>query len=146
VLLTVDANQEGRDIHHLLPHPDVTLTDEHTGVMQRLSKILLEHERLETTAHNVSSLNTEHVIQLTLVFVQQSQTRAAAEQSLALENALRVFLIKGQKLSGGLTHLCQHHLNTPNLALVLQAKFSDNFHLIVQTFLLERTPRSFRGL
>ena len=32
VLLGVQADNEGRDVHHLLANPDVALADQHTGV------------------------------------------------------------------------------------------------------------------
>ena len=126
--------------------PDVALANEDTCMVERLREILLEHQSLKAATHDVSSLDTQHIIQLALVLIKKTQTRAAAEKSLTLENTLGILLIESEKISSGFTHLGQHNLNTPNLTLVFQAEFPDNFHLTVQALLLEGTPRSLRGL
>jgi hypothetical protein len=115
-------------------------------MMQRLGQILLEDQCLKTAAHNIRSLDTQHIIELTLVLIEKTKACAAAEKSLSLEDSLRVFLIEGEQISGGFTHLGQNHLNAPNLTLVLQAELADNLHLIIETLLLERTTRSLRSL
>ena len=43
VLLRVEPDNEGGDVDHLLPHSDVSLSDEHTRVMDRFSQPELEH-------------------------------------------------------------------------------------------------------
>merc|ERR1719272_2266753 len=48
VLLRVQPNHEGRDVHELLSDTDVTMTDHDTGVVDRLGEAKLEHLCLET--------------------------------------------------------------------------------------------------
>ena len=43
MLLTVDAHEEGGDVHQLLPDADVTLSDEDAGVVDGLGQGLLVH-------------------------------------------------------------------------------------------------------
>ncbi len=124
----------------------MALANQNTSMMQRLGQVLLEHKSLKAPAHNIRSLDTQHIIELTLVLIQQTKAGTAAEESLTLEDSLRVLLVESEKVSGGFTHLSQNHLNTPNLTLVLEAELADNLHLTVETLLLERTTRSLRGL
>ena len=43
MLLTVDTDEEGGDVHQLLPHADVALADQDTGVVDGLGQGLLVH-------------------------------------------------------------------------------------------------------
>ena len=43
--------------------PDVTLTDQHTGVVDGLGQATLEHEGLEATLHEVLNLEGQNVIE-----------------------------------------------------------------------------------
>jgi hypothetical protein len=124
----------------------VALADQNTCVVKGLGKALLEDQSLKAASHEIRNLDTENVIQLALVLVKKTQAHAAPEKRRTLENALRVLLVEGKKLTSVLTHLSEKELDTPNLALVLQAELSDNLHLIVETLLLERPTRGLRCL
>ena len=43
MLLRVEPDDEGGDVDHLLPHTNVPLSDQHTGVMNALSEPELEN-------------------------------------------------------------------------------------------------------
>jgi hypothetical protein len=100
--------------------PDMAVADQNTSVMQRDRQVSLVHESLKAPAHNIRSLDAQHIIEFTLpLLIQKAKAGTTAEESLALEDSLRVLLLKSKKISGGFTHLSQNHLNTPNFTLVL---------------------------
>jgi hypothetical protein len=124
----------------------VALADQDTCVVKGFRKALLEDQGLQAAGHKIRNLDTKNVIQLALVLIQKSQTHAAPKKSRTLEDTLRALLIKSEELTSVLPHLSEQKLDTPNLALVLQAELSDNLHLTVETLLLERPTRGLRCL
>lgn len=124
----------------------MALTDEDTGMVKGLRKVLLENKSLQPSGHNVTNLHGKHVIQLALVLLKETEAHTPAEERITLEDALRVLLIKGEQHTSVSTHLGEEERNTPHLTLVLETELADNLHLIVEALLLERTPRRLRGL
>jgi len=61
--LRFDTHHERGDVHDLATHTDVTLTDQHTGVVDGLGQTTLEDESLEATLHEVLEVEGQHVIQ-----------------------------------------------------------------------------------
>ena len=86
VLLTVNANQETGHVADLPANPDVPLADQRPGVVVAPGDLQLEHLSLQTTFHELRDGQTQHVIQLALVLVQQTQTSHAAQEGLTLED------------------------------------------------------------
>ena len=115
-------------------------------MVKGLGKVLLEHEGLQPSRHDVANLDGKHVIQLALVLLKETQAHTPAEERVTLEDALRVLLIESEKHTSVGTHLSQEKGYTTDLTLVLEAELTDNLHLIIEALLLERTPRRLRGL
>ena len=83
VLLRGDAHHERGDVDRLLADSDVLLEDEHAGVVDGLSEVALLNEGLETTLKELRGGQTEHIIELALVVLQQTKSNHAADQGLA---------------------------------------------------------------
>lgn len=73
------------------------MTDEHTGVMDRLGETQLVDAGLETTLQEILNLQCQHVIESHAGFVEHSDTNETANESVTLEKALGVFLIESQE-------------------------------------------------
>lgn len=66
MVLRGGTDDEGWNVHHLLSDSDVSLEDEHTGVMDGLCKSALDDEGLEASFHELGDGQTEHIIELAL--------------------------------------------------------------------------------
>lgn len=62
--------------------PDVTLTDQHTSVMDGLGQSKLEHLCLQTTLQEILNLQTEHVIELHAGLIQDTNAHQTTQQSV----------------------------------------------------------------
>jgi hypothetical protein len=60
----------------------VSLTDEYSGVMDRLGEVSLHHEGLETTFHELSNGQTKDVIELALASVEESETNHTSDKGI----------------------------------------------------------------
>lgn len=118
--------------------PDVTLADEHSGVVDGLGEPSLEDKGLEAPLEEVLDGEGEHVIELVLGLVQEPVAVHAAEKGLALEDAARALLVQGQELTGVLADPRQHILHAPQLPLGPQPVLAHQLQLCIQTLLLER--------
>merc|ERR1711998_411155 len=139
--LRLDTHHERGNVHNLAAHTDVTLADQHTGVVDGLGQATLEHEGLEATLHEVLEGERQHVIETLLVLIEDSVADHAAHESLTLEDTSGVLLVLGEQGTGGGTDLGERQANTPDLLLVLQAVLANDLELSIETLLLERTPR-----
>ena len=62
MLLGVETDNEGGDVDHLLPHTDVSLPDEDTGVVDGLGESELEHLQKQNNEINlINSTDCVHV-------------------------------------------------------------------------------------
>merc|ERR1719356_2115668 len=73
VFLAVKADEERRDVADLFAHADVTLTDQHTGVVDGLGEAQLEHLRLEPPLHDLRRGQPQDVIELLLTLQEEPQ-------------------------------------------------------------------------
>ncbi len=79
--------------------PDVTLADEHTRMMDAFCETKLVDAGLQAALKKVFDLEGEHVIELHAGLVEHSDTNETANQGVALEQALRVFLVESEELT-----------------------------------------------
>ena len=89
--------------------PDVTLTDEDTGVVDGLGEAELVHAGLETTLQEVLDLKGKDVIELHAGLVEDTDTDQTANEGIAFEETLGVLLVKSEELTvgsvrGGILH------------------------------------------
>ena len=117
--------------------PNVPLVDQDTSVMDTLCKTELVDAGLQPTLQEILDLQGKHVIQFHTGLVQHADAHKAADERIALEEALWVFFIEGQELTtrcvsgllherdnrmlnlpGSATNFGQRKGNTPHFALV----------------------------
>ena len=79
--------------------PDVTLTDQNTGVVDRLGETKLVDASLQTTLQEVLDLQGQDVIELHAGLVEHTDTHQTANEGIALEETLGVLLVEGKKLT-----------------------------------------------
>ena len=106
------------------------LADEHASMVDRLGESELEDLSLETSLKEIVDVETEHVIELHFVLGQDTNTNQATEESISFEKTLGILILQGKELTGSLTDLSQGVLDAPDLTLVLQTEFSDDFQFL----------------
>ena len=97
------------------------LTDEDTGVVDRLGEATLEDLGLETTLQEVLDLQGQHVIETHTRLVEHTDTDETANQGVTLEKTLGILVIELEQLTGSTTDLGEDETNAPDLALVAEA-------------------------
>mmetsp|Transcript_13476 Transcript_13476/g.22116 ORF Transcript_13476/g.22116 Transcript_13476/m.22116 type:complete len:200 (-) Transcript_13476:28-627(-) len=146
VLLGVNSDQERRHIHNLLANTDMSLSDQDTSVVDRLSKSLLENFSLETAFHESLGGEGKDVLKGVLLISQKSISLKTADKGSSLEDTLGVLRVKSQKGTGGLSDFGKDKLHTPDLSLATKTVFTTELKLLVKTFLLVRTADRSKGL
>ena len=74
-----------------------------------------------------------------MLFIKNTNSDQSSEKSITFEQPLWVLVLKGQKVSGGFSDLGQEKLDPPDFFLVFKTKFTDEFQLGVESFLLVRS-------
>ena len=110
MLLGVEADHERGDVDDLLANtvaklvtqlietfrrdiPDVALADEHTSVVDGLSKTKLVDAGLKTALQEILDLQGQDVIELHAGLVEHTDTDKTANKGVTLEEALGVLLV-----------------------------------------------------
>jgi hypothetical protein len=82
VLLGGNAHHEGGDVDHLLADGDVLLADENASVMDGVSEVTLLDESLESSLKELGGGQTEDVIELALIVLEESESHHSADEGL----------------------------------------------------------------
>ena len=82
VLLGADTHHEGGDVDHGLANGDVSLEDEDTGVVNGVGEVALLDESLESALEELGGGQTEHIIELALVVLQETESHHSADEGL----------------------------------------------------------------
>ena len=82
MLLGGDADHEGGNVNGLLANGDVALLDHDSGVMDGVSESALLDEGLESSLKELRGGQTEDVIELALVVLQETETHHSADEGL----------------------------------------------------------------
>ena len=82
VLLGADANHKGWDIDSLFADGDVPSVNEDTGVVDRVGKVALLDESLQSALQELGRSQTEHIIELALVVLQETESHHSADEGL----------------------------------------------------------------
>jgi len=120
VALAVTTDKEGRNVNELLAHTDVTLEDQHTGVVDGASKLGLEHDGLETTLKEILMLKSKNVIELVLVLRENTHLVETTKHCTTLKHTALVILIKSQKETSTLAELGESVVHTVHLTLAAE--------------------------
>lgn len=133
VLLRVQSDDERGDVDNLLTNSDVSLVDEDSGVVDRSGKTQLEDLGLQSSFQEVFDSQGQDVIQLHLVFGQDTNSDQSSDQGVTFEQSLGVLFISGQKVSSGSSDLRQLETNSVDFSLVSQTVFTGELEFSVQT-------------
>ena len=90
VLLGADANHERGNIDGLFADSDVALEDEDAGVVDRVGEVALLDEGLQSALQELGRGQTEHIIELALVVLQQTESHHTADQGLTYQIASKL--------------------------------------------------------
>ena len=81
-LLGGSSHEERRDSDELLADGDVSLSDEDTGLMDGSGEVSLDNEGLETSFHELVDGQTEDVIELSLVLVEETKSDHSLDKGI----------------------------------------------------------------
>ena len=82
MLLGADTDHEGRNVNGLSSDGDVLLEDEDASLMDGGSEVTLLDERLQSSLHVLGGGQTEDIIELALIVLQESKTDHSADEGL----------------------------------------------------------------
>lgn len=99
----------------------MTLPDKHTRVVDRLGKAALEYLSLEAAFQEIFDLKRKYVIETHARFVEHANADEPSDERVALEEALRILVVKLKKLTRSTSDLGEDERDTPNLAFVAEA-------------------------
>ena len=145
VLLRRDSDHERGDVHELLADGDVSLSDHHSGMMDRVGDLLLGHEGLKSSLHELVDGQSKNVIELSLVLLEEAELDDSPDESISLEGSSGVVLVEGKKSSGGLSELGEGELDSPHFSLVSESVCSDDSQLVHESVSIEGFPWSLRS-
>ena len=100
MLLGIQSDDERRHVDDLLADADVALLDEDTGVVDGLGEAELVNAGLQAALEEVFDLEGEHVIELHAGLVEDTDADETADEGVAFEEALGVFFVEGEELTG----------------------------------------------
>ena len=144
--LGVDSDEEGRHVHELLADADVSLSDEHSGVVDGLGEAGLVDDGLQSSVEQSLGGQLQDVIELLLVVAEEPVPDHSSEKGGAFEQTLGVVGVQGEELSGSLSDLGQSVLDSPDLSLASQAVLAAESELLVESLLLVGSSRGLVGL
>ena len=101
---------------------------------------------LESSLHELGEGKTEHVIELSLVGLEETELDDSADKGFTLELSSGIIFLEGEELSGSLSELGENELDSPDFSLVLKAISTDNIELAKQPVLIVGLSWSLRSL
>ena len=82
MLLGCDTDHEGGDVDHGFADSDVSLVDEDAGVMDGVGESTLLNEGLKSAFEELGGSQTEDIIELALVVLQETESHHSADEGL----------------------------------------------------------------
>ena len=135
-----------RSIDQVLADSDVPLVNEDSSLMDRFGlEAFLVDSSLESLVEEFVDGQTQDVIELELFVAEEAVSVHSVEEGSAFEKSSGVFFLESEELTGGLSELGEEQMDSPDLTLVLETVLSDELQFVVDSFLLERSSRSFEG-
>lgn len=137
VLVGRGGDHEGRNVDHLLADSDVSLSDEHSGVMNGLGEGLVHAHGLKSSLEELIDGKTEDVIELSLALLEETELADSSDEGITFEKSSGISLVKSEELSGSLSELGEGQLDSPHLSLVTEAVSTDKLKLGGESLLIE---------
>ena len=111
----------------------MSLSDENSGVMDRFGESGFEDLGLQPSLEEVLHLEGEDVIQSHPLLVQHTDSDQSSDQSVSLEQSLRVLLLQFKQFSGGSSDLGEDERDSPDFPLVSESKLSRELQFGVES-------------
>ena len=86
MLLRADSHEVARNVNELLADGDVSLSDEDAGVMDGVGELSLGNDGLKTSLHHLGKGETEHVIELSLIFLEETESNHSSDKGITYIN------------------------------------------------------------
>ena len=74
--------------------PYMLLSDEHSGMVDRLGHSRLKHESLKTTLKEILDSKSQDIIELVLTLIQKTVSVHPPKQGLSLKNPTGILFVK----------------------------------------------------
>ena len=113
MLLGADTDHEGRNVNGLSSDGDVLLEDEDASLMDGGSEVTLLDERLQSSLQVLGGGQTEDIIELALIVLQESKTDHSADEGLTFKESSGIRLFHSEQDASGLSKLGEGELSSP---------------------------------
>jgi len=130
VLLGADADHEGGNVDSLFADSDVFLEDEDASVVDGVGEVALLDERLESALQELRGGQAEHIIELALVVLQQTESDHSTDQGLTFEKSSGISLLHREENTSSLSELGESELGSPHFSLAAEAVSTDQLEPI----------------
>merc|ERR1712099_29041 len=125
---------------------NVSLANKNARMMNGLGQSKLEDLGLQTSFQEILDFEAQNVIQLHSVFVKDSNTDQTTQECVTLEETTGILVLQGEQVTSSFADLGQSVLDPPDLTLVFQSIFANEFQFLIQTRFLEWTTGSRENL
>jgi len=95
-LLGGASHEERGDVDHLLADSDVSLSNEDSGLVDGSGEVSLDDEGLESALHELVDSQTQDVIKLSLVLVEEAKSDHALDEGITFENSSGIVGVHSQ--------------------------------------------------
>lgn len=145
VVLGGGSDVERGNVDHLLANGDVSLSQEDTGVVHRLGHVLLDEHGLEASFHELVKGQTENIIELSLAFLEETESHNSSDEGITFELSSWIVLIEGEQLTSSLSESGKSQLDTPDFSLTSETELANNLELGHESIPIERLSRGLGG-
>lgn len=146
MLLRSCPDVESRRVDELAANTDVPLLNEHSCMVDGLSKPLFVDLRLKAPLKEFLSGELKDKIEFELVIREKPITTHPTKESGTLKDTLGILGVEGQQGTSGLSQLGKSVLDTPNFTLTAETVLSNELELGIKTFFLVGTTWCFECL
>jgi len=115
----------------------MSLVDEDTSVMDRLSELSLLNQSLESSLKELGGCQTEHIIEFALVVLQKTKSDHTSDKGLTFEESSWIVFIHGEKNTSSLSEFGEDKLSFPYFFLTSETVNTDQTKLVDKLFSLE---------
>lgn len=99
MLLRIETDDKGGNINNLLSDANMALTNEDSGMMDRLGEAELIDTSLETALKEILDLQGKDVIKLHTRLIEHTDTNKTANEGIAFKKTLGILLFKSEKFT-----------------------------------------------
>lgn len=82
VLFRADSNEVAGNVNELFADGNVSLSDQYSSVMDRVAELSLGNDGLESSLKHLVNGETEHVIELSLIFLEETESNHSSDKSI----------------------------------------------------------------